>query len=60
MTQTQLGNLLDVSATTVGLWERGETSPTVQDFIKIAAVNGVKDLMIYFVEKITDKNKEAS
>lgn len=51
LSQSDWGKLLGVTGATVGKWERGEISPSVDNLLKIVTVYGDNDIRAYFMEK---------
>lgn len=52
LTQKQVCDAIDISLTTIGLWEHGDRMPTVDKAIKLAELYGVPLDCINFARKV--------
>lgn len=54
LTQKAAGKLVGCTGPTVGRWERGEISITVEDLVKIADIYKVNDFSSFFAERLSN------
>lgn len=52
LTQKQVCDAIDISMTTIGLWEHGDRMPTVDKAIKLSELYGVPLDCINFAKKV--------
>ena len=52
LTQKQVCDAIDISLTTIGLWERGDRMPTVDKAIALSELYGVPLDCINFTRKV--------